>query len=142
MNTNLNDMARQFRGAKFAELILVRTNGMDTETGLTAMAGLMSELPENLSGPVLELIDFLVEMPQSDLKQFFGGDCGEKFIEMVNVIRGFMLKKQITLSDEEAFTIFSIVVENYAHACRINSQTKAAMQKASGVGFLGRLFKR
>ena len=142
MSTDLNDLAEQFRGRKFADLILFHTNSLDTETGLKAMVGLLNELPESLSGPVVELLDFLAAMPQSDAKQFFSGDCSEKLLEVVGLVRGFMLKKQITLSDEQSFIIFSIIVQNYAHACRTSPQTKSAMQKASGVGFFGRLFNR
>jgi hypothetical protein len=49
-----------------------------------------------------------------------------------------MNKRDITVTEEQAYTIFNIVVQNYVYACQKNAGTKTAMKKAAGVGFLGR----
>lgn len=142
MAVDLNALAQQFRGRKFAELILQHAKASSQDQAQSALIGLMDELPSEFSNPVMELIDFMAGMPQSEAKNLFGGDCGDKFIKLINVSRGFMEKQHgITLSDDEAFTVFNIIVQNYVHSCHSHPQTKAAMQKAAGIGLFGRMFR-
>ncbi|MBY6057259.1 hypothetical protein [Leisingera daeponensis] len=143
MSVDLETLAKQYKGAKFAELILEHVKASSPASTQSAMAGLMDELPNHLSTPVMELIDFLVQLPQQHQREFFGGDCGQKFLDTLQVTRGFMRKQHnIEINDDDNFTVFNIIVQNYVYACHINPTTKAAMQKAAGVGLLGRMFSR
>lgn len=141
MSLDLSSLARQFRGRKFAELILQHAKESSNEQTQSAIIGMMNELRSELSNPVLELIDFLCEMPQQESKNFFSSDCGDKFASLIDLSRGFMKKQHdITVSDDEAFTIFNIIIQNYVNSCQSDSQTMAAMQKAAGIGLFGRMF--
>ena len=63
-------------------------------------------------------------------------------MKLINVSRGFMEKNHgITVSDEAAFTIFNVIVQNYVYSCHSHPETKTAMQKAAGIGLLGRMLR-
>ena len=136
----IDELVQQFQGRKFAELILEHVNHSDVDFCMSALAGLMDELPKDLATHVTELIDFWVAMPQSQQRQYFAGDCGAIFIKHINIMQGFMDKRGIVLTEEQAFTIFNIIVQNYVYACHQNAGTKTAMKKAAGVSLLGRIF--
>ena len=89
----------------------------------------------------MDLVDFLIAMPQSEQKKFFSTELGIKFPELINLIKGFLEKQHsVMITQDEAFTIFNLLILNWALACHANTETKAAMKKAAGIGFFGRLF--
>ncbi|MER8483835.1 hypothetical protein [Mesorhizobium sp. M1322] len=138
---DLEGMARQFSGRRVAELVLHHVNEQDLYQCRAALLGLRAELREELAAPVLDLVDFFVAMPQPEQKQFFSADLGFKFPEIVDVTKGFLEKRHgVLITPDEAFTIFNLLILNWALACHANAETKAAMKKAAGIGFLGRLF--
>lgn len=141
MVTDAQSLARQFRGRRLAALVLSHVDNQSPEQCKAAAAGLCDELPAELRQPVLGLIDFSLAMPQDQQASFFAGDCGERFLELMDVIKGYLFKNhQLQVTQDDAFTIFNILVVNFALCCHAYPQTKAAMKKAAGVGFLGRLF--
>ncbi|MFD0985554.1 hypothetical protein [Methyloligella solikamskensis] len=133
-------LANQFSGRRFAELILEHASKQSPREVITALSALQSGLSPELKEPVVELVDFVNAMPQPQLRKFFSGDCGDKFLELMDVIKGFLISNYgLQVSRNEAFDIFNIIVLNYAAACQSFPQTNAAMRKAAGHGFLRRL---
>lgn len=141
MTVDLQELANQFTGRRLAELILAHVDSGNMQQMLHAIQGLLEELPEPYRQATTELLDFLTAMPQSEARRIFTADCGEQFIELVNVACGFFLKTHgIHLTKDEAFTVFNIIVQNYAYSCLRSPSTMVAMRKAAGKSLLRRLF--
>lgn len=137
---NLEKIAKQFKGSKLAELILAHAKSGSSHNQLAFM-GLKEELPHQLHEPVSELIDFFVSASQEDNRMLFSSDLQDQFRNILNITKGFLDKKYgLRVSEDDAFKIFNMLCLNWALSCNVSSQTKAAMQKAAGVGLFGRMF--
>ena len=138
---DLTVLAKQFRGRRLAQLVLEHCK-LGQEQCINALFGLNAELPTRTSDGVIELIDVVNAAAMQDGNAFFSDDLGNKFDELIRVVRGFYRKRHATeLTDDQAFTLFNILILNWANACFTHPTSKAAMQKAAGIGFLGRLFR-
>jgi hypothetical protein len=142
LKIDFQDLARQYSGRRLAQLILSHTESSSDDNKL-ALAGLMRELRIQLKEPVMELIDFLNSSSQYEKRQFFASDLGKQFLSIINVSKGFCSNKfQLQISHDEAFSIFNILIINWALGCQMNPQTKTAMQRSAGIGLIGRLLSR
>ena len=142
MAVDFEKLARQFSGRRLAELILEHAK-QKPQQNQAALLGLVKEIGNELNEPVMELIDFLNSSSQEEKKEFFSADLGKQFLSLIDMIKGFFgLQYQLRITQDEAFSVFNILVLNWALSCQTSPETKAAMQKASGVGFIGRLFGR
>lgn len=139
MSSGFDELVAQWEGTRFAELILHHYKKQKPNQISAAVQGLIEQNGERLKEPTSDIIDILNSNP--NLHEFFKDDLSAKFLWLSNVTKGLLDKKYgISISEEEYFNIFNIVVLNWAAACHQSPQTKAAMQKAAGVGLIGRLF--
>ena len=139
MPVNINELAEQWKGRRLAELILRHYKKQSLTQCYAAMQGLLEENREELKNPTADFIDFLNANP--DAKNFFSDDLSNKFLQLADVTKGFFDKGYgILISEEEYFNIFNILIINWAVSCHQHPQTKAAMQKGAGLGFVRRLF--
>lgn len=142
MPVDFEKLARQYSGRKLAELILEHAK-QKPQQNQAALLGLVKEIGSELNEPVMELIDFLNSSSHEEKKEFFSADLGKQFLSLIDMIKGFLgLQYQLRITQDEAFSIFNILILNWALACQTSAETKAAMQKATGAGFIGRLFGR
>lgn len=103
----------------------------------------MDEVRSELREPVIDLVDFLNSASHKEKKEYFSAELGKKFLELLDLIKGFLDKQYgLRVTQDEAFSIFNILVVNWALACHTSPHTKAAMQKAAGIGFFGRILGR
>ena len=142
MSINLEQIAKQYKGRKLAELILAHAKSGNS-VNHKAFVGLKEQLQVELRDPVSELIDFFVGASNEDNKTLFSSDLQNQFLNIVNVTKGLLDKKYgLRISENDAFTIFNLLCLNWAINCNASPQNKAAMQKAAGIGLLGRMFRK
>ena len=142
MEPDIDTLAKQYSGRRFAELVLHHVDQQEHAACVESLIGLRDELSVDLRNPVFDLIDFFVAAPQDEQRKLFSADLGKKFPEIMDVVKGFLHKRyQIQVTQDEAFSIFNILVVNWALACHRSRETKAAMQKAAGIGLFSRLFR-
>ena len=138
MNVDLVALAHQFSGRKFGELVLYHCKQNNLSRTIAAMQGTIAELPPATRPCVEGWID---EMNPSALNaDFWRMDCRDVFLDTCvrarQELRGFIREP----TDDDVFTMFQIVLLNFAYAAHRDAKSKAFIQKSVGVGFFGRLF--
>lgn len=131
-------LAQQFSGRKFGELVLHHCRKQSLAQTITALQGTMEDLPHSARPSVEGWID---QMNPSALDAgFWARDCGDVFLDICLRARPVLKATLTHPTDEQVFSMFQIIVLNFAYAMQKDSKSKAFVQKSIGVGLIGRLF--
>lgn len=134
---DIDALMRQMQGRKFGELILEHVHNLDLPTTVRALRGLTAELPPSAQSQLDDWIDEI--NPWALSEQFWQQDCGLALLSITNAAAQRLNSAGIAPSTEDLFNMFQIIVSNFACTCHMNRQSKAFIQKALGIGILGRM---
>lgn len=113
---NIQELALQFKGTLFRELIQYHIDGMDEVTRFQAIGGHVDCLPEKLRSYSEAFVDrWLTKVLEPD---FFDQDTDFVFTRVIEDARIFT--QECDPSDEDLFYIFNILVMSYAINVRIH----------------------
>lgn len=135
---DLTSFSQQLAGRKFGELVIHHYKKQDYSTIVAALKGTIQELPEKAQQCVESWIDEIA--PYGKDPSFWQRDCGELFIEICNLARQKIATYMVNVTDDHLFSMFQIIVLNFAYGAHKHPQSKAFIQKSIGVGFLRRMF--
>jgi len=134
---DLEQLQQQFAGAKFGKLVLHHHRKQNLKTTVAAMMATIAELPESAKPSVESWIDEIAIYGKDE--NFWRRDCGEVFYEICEKARCKLEKLGVTPTDEDVFSMFQVVLLNFAYGLHQHPQSKAFVQKAIGIGFLRRV---
>lgn len=135
---DLYALKKQFHGRRFGELILHHRKETDIHTTIAAIRGVTQELPNNAQPLVGSWIDQI--NPGALSEQFWRQDCGDAFESITNAASVKLRAAGLQPTTDDLFNMFQIIVLNFAYSTHRFPESKAFIQKALGVGLLGRLF--
>ena len=124
---NLEELSRQYRGAKLPQLIEKQIKSLDEPTLLKAIQGTWANFSPEL-GPQID------SYTMNYVKNWFGphvvtADLGELFDEAVKDIKNMAAERGVSLSDERVFDIFNLMVMRLSYF----AHTKPDFRKMLGV---------
>jgi hypothetical protein len=135
---DITALAEQFSGRKFGELVLLQYRKNNLQQAVAALQGTTEELPEAARACVIDWIDEV--NPSATNPEFWRADCGSVFLNICSRARKKLKEYIAEPTDDHIFSMFQIVVLNFAYALHQEPQSKAFVQKSIGVGLFGRLF--
>ena len=136
---DIQALAEQFRGRRFGELILHHHKKQDLPTIIAALQGTLADLPDQARARSEQWIDEIA--PLGAREEFWQRDCGEAFLDICQRARSFLEALGTRPTNDDLFNMFQIITLNFAYGAHQHPQSKAFIQKAIGIGFLGRLFR-
>lgn len=129
---NLQAASKQFRGKKFAELIM-RYADMDIQQIRHTMQELMAELPAIYHDSAADFLKLAATVPPEQRQRIFGVDCHDRLVAIKKDAQEFFLEtQQASLTNTEALIIANLVAQNYALRCHESLILKRAMYEISG----------
>ncbi len=135
---DLEALQAQFTGRNFGELVLVHTKGSSLETTIAGIGLITMDLPEPAQ-PLAK--SWLQEMNVgADKESFWREDCGCAFARITAAAETKLRTVGVDPTSEDLFNMFQLVLLNLAYNAHAYQGFKPLIQKALGVGFLGRLF--
>jgi hypothetical protein len=137
-NINIEEMAKQFEGKKFGELVLIHIKQQPFEHLLAALQGTSEGLPSSIQSEVTELIDNANSLARK--KEFWADDCGAIFRFITSRANKELQDKGIKPTDSELFDIFNIIVMNYAYSAKKDPRMKKFINSSVGKGLFDWLF--
>lgn len=135
---DLDELAKQYQGRKFGEIVLQQCKAQNLPTTMAAIRGLTEELPPSAHISIESWIDKI--MPLGAYGSFWEQDCGEVFLGVCDEARTHLTNIGVNPTNDNIFNMFLIIVLSFAYTAHISPPSKAVIQKAIGVGFLGKLF--
>jgi hypothetical protein len=134
---DLAQLAEQFRGRRFGELVLHHVRQKNLAETLGGLKGTTGQLPSEAAINVKSWIDEVAPMGANEA--FWRRDCSEVFKEVCELARHRLSAFGIDGTDDDIFNMFQMIVLNFAYGIHRHPQSKAFIQKALGIGFLRRL---
>lgn len=135
---DLSALRNQFAGRRFGELVLHHRKQTDLQTTVEALQGVIAELPASARPLVETWIDEMSTDVRSEA--FWKQDCAGAFATITEAAGERLRSAGVNPSTDDVFNMFQIIVLNFAYSTHQHPQSKAFIQKALGVGFLGRIF--
>jgi hypothetical protein len=135
---DLDALRKQFRGRRFGELILHHRKETDLQSTIAALQGVTQQLPDGAQPLVESWIDEI--NPNARSEQFWRQDCADALATITAAAASRLRAAGMEPTTEDLFNMFQVIVLNFAYSTHRFPQSKAFIQKALGVGFLGRLF--
>ncbi len=137
-DVSINQLAAQFEGRKFGELVLHHIDNQSFEQTVSAMQGTMEGLPAQVREGIEELIDNA--NPLARKKEFWSDDCGTILRFITSIVEKEFQEKGVHLSEETLFDVFNIIVMNFAYSSHKDPRMKKFIKSSVGKGLFGRLF--
>ena len=137
-DVSIAELADQFAGRKFGELVLYHTDKQPVEGIVAAMQGTMEGLPAQARSEIEGLIDNA--NPLASKKEFWADDCGKITRFITSMVKKELREKGVWLSEEHVFDVFNIIVMNYAYAVHKDPRLKKFIEGSIGKGLWGRIF--
>lgn len=135
---DIDTLRQQMHGRKFGELILEHVNKLDLQMSMLALRGITDELPITAQSLVEDWIDEI--NPSALSEEFWKQDCGLALMSITNAATRRLKLAGMQPTSDDIFNMFQIIVISFACTCHANRQSKAFVQKAIGIGFIGRIF--
>ena len=135
---SIDQLAEQFEGRKFGELVLHHIDKQPFEQIVAAMQGTMEGLPAQVRGEVEGLIDSANSLAFK--KEFWSDDCGRILKFISSMVEKELQEKGCGLSEENTFDVFNIIVLNYAYSAHKDPRMKKFIKGSIGKGLFGRIF--
>lgn len=137
-NVDLEELAKQFQGRKFGELVLLHIKQQSFEQLVIAVQDTIAGLETSIQTEVEELIDNANSLAMK--REFWADDCG-RILQFITSMTNTQLKeKGLNPTESELFDIFNIVVMSYAYSAQKDPRMRKFIASSAGKGFLGRLF--
>ncbi len=135
---SIDQLAKQFKGRKFGELVLHHIDKQPFEQIVAAIQGTMEGLPAQVRSKIEELIDSA--NPLALKKEFWSDDCGKILRFITSMIEKELEEKGVKLTEENAFDVFNIIVLSYAYSAHKDPRMKQFIKGSIGKGLFGRIF--
>jgi hypothetical protein len=137
-DVSIDQLAEQFEGRKFGELVLHHIDQQPFEQIVAAMQGTMQGLPLQVRTEIEKLIDSA--NPLAFKKEFWADDCGRILRFIISMIEKELQEKGVMPSEENLFDVFNIIVLNFAYSAHKDPRMKKFIKGSIGKGLLGRIF--
>src|SRR5438552_1197690 len=124
----LDELRKQFAGAKFGELILHHYRKSDNQLIVKSLLGTQDLLPEAAQQAVEEWIDQFG--PESRTLEFWTRDCGEAFAVICGAAKTRLSGLGVNATEEDLFNMFQVVVLSFGYSCHQHQSSRMFIQKA------------
>jgi hypothetical protein len=134
----IDQLAEQFEGRKFGDLVLHHMNEQPFEQIVVAMQGTMEGLPAQVRNEIEGLIDNA--NPLAFKKEFWADDCGKILRFITSMVEKELQEKEVQPSEDNLFDVFNIIVMNFAYSAYKDQRMKKFIKSSIGKGLFGRIF--
>ena len=136
---DFDSLSQQFKGRKFGELVLHHVKAQDLQTVVNAIVGTSERLPNGAAQRAESWIDEIAPMGKN--ATFWQRDCGKALQEICQRASETLTRCGVASpTDVDLFSMFQIIVLNFAYGAHKDLGSKAFIQKSIGIGFLRRAF--
>jgi len=137
-DVSIDQLAKQFEGKKFGELVLHHMDEQPFEQIVSALMGMMKGLPDQVREEIEGLIDNVNSLATK--KDFWGDDCGAILKFIIFMSEKELREKGVQSSEAVLFDVFNIIVLNFAYAANKEPKLKKFIKKSIGKGLFGGMF--
>ena len=137
-DVSVDQLAKQFEGRKFGELVLHHIDKQSFKQIVLAIQGTIKSLPVQLRNEIEGLIDSA--NPMAFEKEFWSDDCGKILRFITSMVEKQLQEKEVKFSEENVFDVFNIIVLNYAYSAHKDLRMKKFIKSSIGNGLFGRIF--
>ena len=137
-DVSVDQLAEQFGGRKFGELVLHHIDKQSFKQIVLAIQGTIKSLPVQLRNEIEGLIDSA--NPMAFEKEFWSDDCGKILRFITSMVEKQLQEKEVKFSEENVFDVFNIIVLNYAYSAHKDLRMKKFIKSSIGNGLFGRIF--
>jgi len=134
----IDQLAEQFEGRKFGELVLYHMNEQPFEQIVAAMQGTMEGLPAQVRNEIEGLIDNTNLLAFK--KEFWADNCGKILRFITSMVEKELQEKGVHPSEDNLFDVFNIIVMNFAYSAYKDQRMKKFIKSSIGKGLFGRIF--
>jgi len=139
-NSAVAAMIDGVKGRRFGELVLHHVSKMSAQQILEALGGLTAELDEVAGRSVEAWVDEINPMGLS--RAFWRADADKVLEDLAGRASRRLRELGVSPTDDELASMVQVIISNFAYTAHRNPQSKSFIQKAVGIGFLGRLMSR
>ena len=136
--TNIKEMAAQFQGRKFGELVLHHIKQQPFDQLVAAMKGTIEGLRPEIQPAVMGLIDNA--NPLAIKQEFWSDNCGKVLMFITSMTQKELQEQGLTTINDELFDIFNIIVMNFAYSAHQDPRLEKFIKSSIGTSFFGKLF--
>jgi hypothetical protein len=138
-----NDLAQQYRGRPFGELILYHVTRESLQQVTEEL--FRAILPDELQRVRQNWID--LNNPYALREEFWKSDCGDVLLSIVGRAETFSASHGINADDDTLLNLFDIVVLAFAYTAHSDNRAKEFVQRSVGIAnthssIFHRLFSR
>lgn len=132
---DLEKLSKQYRGAKYGQLVLKLHSAMNFSTSKEAALDLYRQLPKAAADKAEAWID---RYNRAGMKpDFWKEDCAEIFEMIIEDARDSF---EAQLDTDDLFNLFQIINLNFVLSAHADKRFKTFIQDSIGLGILGKLF--
>jgi hypothetical protein len=138
IDMDLKEIEVQFAGRKFGELVLHHCRSGSLAQTTLAIQQLIAQLPSGFQPLVEGWIDEMTPALQNTA--IWQDDCGKHFRKICDHARLKISKGFNNPTDGQVFDMFQLILLSCVYTCQKDKQSKVAIQRSLGMGFMARLF--
>jgi hypothetical protein len=140
-----DELAQQYRGRPFGELILYHVNRESLQQVTEELFRAIEFLPNELQQVRQYWVD--VNNPYALREEFWKSDCGDVLLSIVGRAETFSASHGINADDDTLLNLFDIVVLAFAYTAHSDNRAKEFVQRSVGIAnthssIFHRLFSR
>ena len=135
---SIDELAKQFEGRKFGELVLHHIDKQSFNQIVAGMLGTIKGLPASIQGEIERLIDSANSLAFE--KDSGSDDCGRILRFLTSMVERELNKKGVCPSEDNLFDVFNIIVMNYAYSAHKDPRMKKFIKGCVSKGLFAKLF--
>ena len=126
-----NELAQQYRGRPFGELILYHVSRQSLQHVTEELFRAIEFLPNELQRVRQNWIDF--NNSYALREEFWKSDCGDVLLSIVGRAKAFSANHGINADDDTLLNLFDIVVLAFAYTAHGDKRAKKFIQRSIGI---------